>query len=106
MNPSIEERMTEDQQSTHAVEIVNVSLSDLNNAGRQVSGAMLRINQRAMAANMVVLSTVISTNAYVSPAAIPFLVLAVLCQWVERGKLEAAQRQQVLASGLGPKGVN
>lgn len=111
LNEQAQQQQMNDRHSSHAVEIVNVELTHTNIASEQVSRAMSRINQRAMAANMVILSTTISTNTYVldkteHATARPWLALTVLCQWVERSKLESMQRTNILAGGLPPRGVN
>jgi hypothetical protein len=89
-----------DRALTHAVVVVDVeSLDDLV-AGEIIEAALKELNDRSLASGMVILSTTLSQSSYVLPSTCKgHVVLTIVCQWVERDKLERMQAQQRLMGG-------
>lgn len=86
-----------DQTLTHAVYFADFSVNDEHAVQEGISDGLLALNGRALAANMVLMSTVISQSAYFDEAeGCGHLCLTVVAQWMQREALERLQTQQRL----------
>lgn len=95
-------KIDRDQTLTHCAEIVDVPVGAgeyMEQAAMAISDAMLRIDVRSKEANMVVISTSISTNMSVARSGERHLTMTIMCQWVNRDKLEQMQRREALGGG-------
>lgn len=96
----IEARIQRDKMLSHAVETIHAELPGSVDLSRDIEAALSLINQRALSANMIIITTSITTSMAQQGAVLMALVM-VVCQWVEREKLEAMQRQQRLMGHSG-----
>lgn len=97
-----ERTVERDRKLSHAVE--TVWTFDLSLLSGLIEEALSRVNQRALDAGMIIMSTTLTSNAShhrIGEDQEPIMVVSVICQWVERDKLEAMQRQQRLMGGGG-----
>lgn len=95
------QKIADDQALTHAVELVSGDVEDHEMAS-DISKAMKRIADRAVAAGMMILSTTISTNTTVVDGAV-YLTVTMICHWASREMLEQQQRQAALMGMPGPR---
>jgi len=89
-------RIEADKVTTHAVVVLSFPAIDTEEAETQLVEAMKLINARALAAGMVVLSTSISSVAWVPESGRGWVTVVIMCQWMSRDEMARMQRQQML----------
>ena len=98
----------QDQKNTHAVEFVESLIlpDDSSDAGvpvaAKIAGALNRINERALSANMVVLNVAITQSSFYDGNN-GHVCTTIICQWTERGALERMQLQQSILGNSSPR---
>lgn len=84
-----------DKALSHAVEAVEINGASPKGAGLRVEEMMAALNARAMRADMVIINTTM-----LAAEGLTFII----AQWMERSKMEALQRQQILMGGAPTNG--
>lgn len=102
-SPEEQAQIAADQETSHVVKVVNVSLANQGGAcilaEEAILGALEEINERAKRAEMQAFDPKIFHDVTVIEG-LPCLTLTIIAMWVSREKLASLQRQQTL---MGPQ---
>ena len=98
-NKDLSLSVEQDKKHTHAVFFDDSTTSDSFVMAARIAVGLKRLCDRALRANMVIVSTQTLQSAYCTPQGVGHICTTVICQWMDRETLASMQRQQQLMGG-------
>lgn len=87
------------EKGTHAIFFDDSPVAHTHVVAAKIAAGLQGINERALRAGMVILSTQTIQSSYCTPGGFGHVCTTIICQWMDRDALASMQRQQQLMGG-------